>query len=270
MGQPSEFDVRTVATLTGATLGTQCMSRGLAAGPATVRPSTLGRDVFVRLLVLGAIVTTIACNSASSTSPSSPESPQPQVQTLFEMSGRVLLRFDPTTPIPNATVTVLEGRNAGKRAVTDSLGRYRIGDLLWEGFSATVSAPGYISEQKGVDLDVSNSFDMLPVEVFSRTGIGAATILVPSHVPLLHLQFRLISGSCQRVQVITIQSDGAREATQTWVIGPIDYRQRCDEASWWGRPLEFDVQARGGAVQVVDAAGIEWTMTEKRQTGGGN
>ncbi len=73
--------------------------------------------------------------------------------STFSLIGQVA-ESTPTTlkAISGATVTVVDGPNAGKSATTDGSGNYSLTGLKSSGFTVNVSANTYVSQSRGVTL----------------------------------------------------------------------------------------------------------------------
>ena len=92
-----------------------------------------------RSFALTVLSATVACGGGSTTS-TAPSLPSPPSPTTFSLSGTV--REWPTArPVAGATVSVVEGPNAGSAAVTNAAGNYRLGGLEQGEFTVVVSAP---------------------------------------------------------------------------------------------------------------------------------
>ena len=88
----------------------------------------------------------LACGGHPPTAPSSPPAP-----TTFTLSGQVT---DSTTQmgLSAASVSISDGPDAGKWAMTDASGTYRLADLQGATFTVRAHAPHYISQTKSVSL----------------------------------------------------------------------------------------------------------------------
>ena len=92
-----------------------------------------------RSFALTVLSATVACGGGTTTSPA-PSLPSPPSPTTFSLSGTV--REWPTArPVAGATVSVVEGPNAGSAAVTNATGNYRLGGLAQGEFTVVASAP---------------------------------------------------------------------------------------------------------------------------------
>lgn len=80
----------------------------------------------------------------------------------FTLTGKVM-EAAPTASvaIPNATVTIADGANAGRTAATDGSGSYTIADLTPGGFNINATAAGFQQSGVGVDLTSSKEADII-------------------------------------------------------------------------------------------------------------
>jgi hypothetical protein len=115
--------------------------------------------MFKRGCVVLLVILASACGGRSTTTSPSPT----PTATTFSLSGTVT---DSTTGsgISNATVTVVDGVNAGKSTTTGSSGSYSFAGLQPGGFTVTISASNYASQSKGVGLTLNQTllFQLYP------------------------------------------------------------------------------------------------------------
>jgi len=90
--------------------------------------------------------TLLACGGHTPTGPSSTPAP-----TTFTLNGQVI---DSATRlgIAAASVSIVDGPDAGKWAMTDASGSYRLGDLQEATLTVKAHAPHYVSQTKSVTL----------------------------------------------------------------------------------------------------------------------
>ena len=102
------------------------------------------------------------------------------------------------TAIPNATVRVSDGVNAGRSATTSSNGSYSLTGLSTSGFTLSASATNFVSVGKPVTLTSSQTvdFQLTPTPLFTRSGIGDTVFDVPTTVTRLRID-ATYTGSCQ-------------------------------------------------------------------------
>jgi hypothetical protein len=125
--------------------------------------------------------------------------------------------------IPNASVVIVDGPNAGKLTTTDSSGNYNFTRLQQSGFTITASANGYIRGAQGVTLtsNQARSFQLLPVPVTiseTLTGEVSASDPVQCLGRVLGLPFDLHCWT----QSLPIHNAGTVSATLTWNYSPRD------------------------------------------------
>ena len=98
------------------------------------------------------------------------------VPRLYLLSGRVT-EVSTGTPLTGATLTVLDGPNATRAAVTDNDGVYRFVDLAYSGFPIRVRMAGYDPVFAGIGLsgDMVRNFELRRAEQsLAGTWTGAA------------------------------------------------------------------------------------------------
>ena len=112
-----------------------------------------------RFLVWPLIAITIACGGTNPPTPPSPVAPSVQISDItYSLSGTV--REWPTRQaIADATISVVDGPDAGRSAMTDGMGRYRLAGLKAGEFSVAVSAPGHAPLTSPVVLAGNRSLD---------------------------------------------------------------------------------------------------------------
>jgi len=129
------------------------------------------------LVALAAV--SAACGGGSSPTNPTPGGSTTPPQTTFTLTGAVT----ETAPsafnkIPNATVEVVDGVNAGKSTVTDGAGNFRLPNLQQSTFSVRASASGYVSASRSVDLSADRSVTIQLNPAGPRTIFGAGQFLV--------------------------------------------------------------------------------------------
>ena len=117
-----------------------------------------------RLCMFMLLLAAMACGRGNSTA----TSPTP---TTWSLTGQVT-DSTTSTPIPGATLSIVDGPNAGKSTTTDSAGNYSLTGLQQSGFTVNVSADGYFSSSKGVTLTSNQtvSFQLTPAVTFTVSG----------------------------------------------------------------------------------------------------
>jgi hypothetical protein len=104
--------------------------------------------------------------------------------TEFALSGRVT---DSATgaPLPDATITILDGSVAGRSATTDAGGTYRIPDAPRGGFTIRARRAGYDSEFRPVRLTADTTLDIQmrrEHQLLSGTWTGTADFSTGRHL----------------------------------------------------------------------------------------
>jgi hypothetical protein len=92
----------------------------------------------------------VLCLTAFACGGTDPISPTPQ-PTTFTLSGRVT-DADTGTPLTGAAVNILDGKDAGRTAITDGAGSFRLTGLTVGGFTVRVRDAGYDSFFQGITL----------------------------------------------------------------------------------------------------------------------
>lgn len=104
---------------------------------------TVTRVCFVLFV---ALAWTWACSDGKGTA----TSPSPSA-TTFSLSGKVS-NSDTGASVTGATVSIVDGPNAGTSTTTDMSGNYSFTVLQQSGFTVTASAANYMSQSEGVTL----------------------------------------------------------------------------------------------------------------------
>jgi len=96
--------------------------------------------------VIALMSTLLACGGHTPTGPSSTPA-----LTTFTLNGEVI---DSGTRlgILAASVSIVDGPDAGRWAMTDASGNYRLGDLQEATFTVKAHAPHYVSQTKSIAL----------------------------------------------------------------------------------------------------------------------
>jgi hypothetical protein len=127
----------------------------------------------------------LAATACSDNKPTT--APSPTTTPTFSLTGTVTGGnvFTGTTPtaISGATVSVIDGPNAGKSTATDASGRYTFTGLQQSGFTVNVSAVGYVSQSRPVTLTSNQTLNFgltQPPATIVLTGrVTDATMLAP-------------------------------------------------------------------------------------------
>jgi CarboxypepD_reg-like domain len=107
------------------------------------------------------LAATACSDNRTTTSPSPTQTPT----TTFSLTGAVTGGnvFTGTTPtaILGATVSVIDGPNAGKSTTTDASGKYTFTGLQQSGFTVNVSAVDYVSQSRPVTLTSNQTLNFV-------------------------------------------------------------------------------------------------------------
>jgi hypothetical protein len=115
-----------------------------------------------RVCAAGSLCAALACGGekATVTSPSAAAT----ILATFSLRGTItgISNYTgiPSTPLGGATVSVINGPNAGRSTATDVSGKYVLADLQQSGFTVDVSAVGYVSTSRPVTLASNQTLDV--------------------------------------------------------------------------------------------------------------
>jgi hypothetical protein len=115
--------------------------------------NTLKPGCFV---LLSALAWTAACRVDKGTA----TTPSPSPTTTFSLSGRVSSREN-SAPIASATLSIVDGPNAGKSTTTDASGNYNFTALQQSGFTVNATAAEFFSQSDGVTLTSDRTLNFL-------------------------------------------------------------------------------------------------------------
>jgi Carboxypeptidase regulatory-like domain len=109
----------------------------------------------MRKLVLALVIGAVACGSKTPTAPTAPPAP-----ASYMLSGNVT---SSGTPVVGATVIVLDGPNANRRATTSAGGAFQLSGLQAGGFTASIAAADYETTTRAVTLiaDVTLNIELV-------------------------------------------------------------------------------------------------------------
>jgi len=108
--------------------------------------------MLARSAVVALCVTSFACGGPAAISPT------PQL-TTFTLSGRVT-DADTGAPLAGAVANILDGKDAGRTAVTDAAGAFHLIGLAAGGFTVRVRNDGYDSFLQGVTFVADMSIEV--------------------------------------------------------------------------------------------------------------
>jgi hypothetical protein len=112
----------------------------------------------IRFLAFAAAFVALACQSSMTTT-------APTAPTAFStLAGNVMTlaaspedsNFKSYVGVANATVTIVDGPDANRSAVTDASGNYTMDGLQHGGFMVRATAPGYAPQARSLNLNVPN------------------------------------------------------------------------------------------------------------------
>lgn len=107
------------------------------------------------VVLLVTLAWTWACSDSKGTATSPTPSPSP---TTFSLSGKVN-NMNTSAAVAGASVSIVDGPNAGKSTTTDMSGNYSFTALQQSGFTVNASAANYISQSLGVTLTSSRTLN---------------------------------------------------------------------------------------------------------------
>lgn len=111
------------------------------------------------------VVAAAACSGSKETATSPSPTPPPTGSTLtFSLSGTVTGGNMYTggaapTALAGATVSIVDGPNAGKSTTTDASGKYAFTTLQQAGFTVKVSAATYVTQSRSITLTSNLTLD---------------------------------------------------------------------------------------------------------------
>jgi hypothetical protein len=206
----------------------------------------------MRRLILVLALLLAGCNGNPAAPSGTPQN-QPPPPTLHTLTG--IVQSAATGPLGGATVTVTDGPNVGKSAITAGDGRYTLTDLTFAGFSVSVAAADHVGVSRGVTLSGSGTtttvnVSLLPSAIWTRSGKGNAVFDMPTYVSRVRIT-GTTSSSCQNFAV--------RVAGRLLVNVILGTCSIADSRNYTGTHL-----TTGGTVETVISTGIAWTFTEVR------
>lgn len=173
-------------------------------------------------------------------------------QTLYTITG--IVSSAASGPLSNATVQVVDGRNAGLVSNTDGSGRYTLSGLTFAGFTIMASAPGHIPISRGGILQggtftTTSNFTLLPSALFSRGGSGNTVFDIPTYVTRIQIQADYAGFSSNFIVNIAGRLVVNELLGRTWGATHYD-----------GTHLI----AAGGTAVITNSSGVAWSFIEVR------
>lgn len=99
------------------------------------------------------VLATLACAGERATAPSAAATSALAWSLAGRVTGGSIFTSEGTSsPVGGATLSIIDGPDAGKAATTDALGNYTFSGLQQSGFTVSASAAGYVSQSRGVTL----------------------------------------------------------------------------------------------------------------------
>jgi hypothetical protein len=211
------------------------------------------KRVILGLISIALLVTVAACGKDGSSSPTAPSpSPTPTPPAVtYKVTGTITSAAG--GGIANATVTVVDGLNAGTRATTDGSGSYTLTVSNGGGFTIDVAASGYVGTSKGITLTATSptataNFTLLPAALWSRNGSGDTVFDMPTYI--------------SRVRIIGTYT-GYTSNFIVWVGSDLLVNELLG-TGWGVTRYEGVLLTHGGVVQVKNSSGVSWSFTEVR------
>jgi hypothetical protein len=179
-----------------------------------------------RLCATVFLVAAIACGGSKGTATS--PSPTATATTTFALSGRVtggsIYTSDSiSTAISGATVSIVDGPNAGKATTTDASGNYTFAGLQQSGFTVNVSAINYVSQSRGVTLTSSQRLNFTltrppPTIVLTGRVIDSITSApIAGGIVSINGRYRATTNSAGNYSVTGLLDAGDEAANITYV-----------------------------------------------------
>jgi carboxypeptidase family protein/uncharacterized protein DUF3761 len=125
----------------------------------TVTDSREGRRLATRVSARIPYVDDTQISSATTATANIAQPPAPPPQSAFTIAG-VVSDDDEETPIAGATVTVVDGANAGRSSTTDGNGYYSIPALRTGSFTIRATKGGYNAADRGLTLSADTRLDL--------------------------------------------------------------------------------------------------------------
>lgn len=217
-----------------------------------------------KLIVLALAAICASCGSSSSPSAPStssttaaPATPAPAAApataTTFALSGTISFT-GLGTGLANASVTILDGVNAGKATQTNEAGAYTLTGLTSGGFNVSITASGFTSTTRPVNLTTNQtlSVSLLPSSLWVNSGVGDNVFSIPAYVTKVRIDGSY-QGSCQNFIV-----KAGTSLLVNVIIGT------CSVADTHSPFSGTYVVTAGSQVQITSSTGIAWTFTEVR------
>ena len=217
-----------------------------------------------KLLAVCLIACSAACGSNSSPSAPSttttvntaPSATTPPVASTFSLTGTISFT-GLGSGIPAASVTILDGPNAGRTTQTDNAGAYSFSGLTSAGFNVQISASGFATVTRGVNLasNTTLSVSLLPSSLWTQSGVGDSVFTIPAYVKTITINASY-QGTCQN---FIVHASTVITSLVNVIIGTCSVADTRSPFSG-----TYSIGSGGGQIQITSSTGIAWTFTEVR------
>lgn len=195
-----------------------------------------------------------------------PAPPAPAPVTTFTLTGTVT---DGTSHgiLPNVTVQIASGANAGRSAVTDGSGNYSMAGLSAGTFTLSIGATSYQTTTQSVTLSANVRVDLVlqrvaaapaptptptptpaPGTVFTRSGVGNTVFDMPTTVS----RVRIVGTYTGFASNFIVHIGGGFIVNDLLGTG---FNQTVSDGIYL---------THGGVVEIVSSTGVSWSFTEIR------
>jgi hypothetical protein len=167
--------------------------------------------------------------------------------------------------VANAKVAFADGANAGKQGTSDAGGNYSISGLASGGYTVTVSASNYFQTTHGVAIGAGANtlnIQLQPTPIFQQSGVGNTVVDLPTSVVRLHI-VGTYTACCSNFVVWdgpnTVNCDSTFNVNCRLLVNDL-------VGSAYGRTVSDGtyITTGGNSLQIVDSAGVSWSVTEVR------
>lgn len=167
------------------------------------------------VLMLALIAWSTGCGDKNPTRPTGqPPAPQPQTTTL---SG-FISETAPTTStrIAGATVTIVDGPNAGQFATTDATGAFQFAALQTGSFTVQAKATGYVERVQSVTLTGALALTMELDPEFQMVTVTKEESLLGSEAGCGGWDYVSAPGPCTVDHLFNVHHDGPLTVEVAW------------------------------------------------------
>jgi len=194
------------------------------------------------VIVLASLVS--ACGDDGG-SPTTPTSPAP---TVVSLTGSV--SSSSGNRLASATVTILDGSNAGRSTTTNANGDYRFDSLSRSNGNVAARAGGHLDASRGLFIDGTTplNFTLQAAPLFSASGQGNTVFDMPTYVRRLQIR-GVWNGTGTSNFIVRIGSN--------LVVNEI-LRDMPNQT------YQGVHSTTGGTTEITNSSAISWTFTEVR------